>query len=364
MSLRGADQFPFILTSDGSMDVYPENKTSNFCILLREPLNFGDEDWEVCLANINYPHTWTNLGPAAKVSMKYYVGGEVGCAEINFPNWYCGSMEEVIRFMNDEVSSKYDKNKIPELMFVLDHIGRVKIKSTSASFDIGFSDNMLKLLGLAGNSEASLMQMETFEKRQTFRERFNLVWRKPFPYYNRDMVEAINACKDSKEFMGIIEPYIDPEMLLEVFGVFDESTAFRMNAVRSILETQESAKDLMMAMKVMYDLGFVPPVIKAVTPGVINPVQRMFVYLNIIEPVDMNNKFVTLLKVINTRGEMYKTTQEDFVQPMYMPVRKGSVSMMKVLLADENGDPIPFQMGTVVLTLHFRKVGRRGRTYL
>jgi hypothetical protein len=101
----------------------------------------------------------------------------------------------------------------------------------------------------------------------------------------------------------------------------------------------------------------VPRRIKGVTPCQMNPVQRMYIYTNIIEPVDMNDGTKQLLKMVNTRGEPWKTTHEVFTHPMYLPVRKGGkIGMIHVLICDATGTPVSFQSGTVVLTLHFRKI--------
>jgi hypothetical protein len=100
----------------------------------------------------------------------------------------------------------------------------------------------------------------------------------------------------------------------------------------------------------------IPSTIKGVTPGMINPVQRMFIYTNIIEPVDVNDTYARLLKLVNTRGEPFKTTQEEYSHPTYFALQKGKLSMIEVFIADETGEPVSFQSGTVVLTLHFRKV--------
>ncbi len=97
-----------MLTSDGSMKDYPQNKTSKFKILLKEPLELGEDDWEVCLRSINYPFSWTNVGPSAKVFMKFYSSLTAGVQEMNFPDWQCTSMEEVVKFIANEVTQKAD----------------------------------------------------------------------------------------------------------------------------------------------------------------------------------------------------------------------------------------------------------------
>jgi hypothetical protein len=95
--------------------------------------------------------------------------------------------------------------------------------------------------------------------------------------------------------------------------------------------------------------------IKGVTPGNLNPVERMFIYTNIIEPVDVNEKAMRLLRMVNTRGEPFKTTHEEFTKPSYLPVEKGKFSVIEVYVSDASGKPVPFQIGTLMLMLHFRR---------
>jgi hypothetical protein len=98
-----------------------------------------------------------------------------------------------------------------------------------------------------------------------------------------------------------------------------------------------------------------PPVIRGIIPGNLNPVERMFIYTNIIEPVDFNDGAVKLLKLVNTKGQVFRMTQEEFMQPIYFPVQKGKISRIEVLITDDQGSPVSFQVGTVILTLHFRR---------
>ena len=53
-------EFYVTLPSNSSMQYFPDNKTSNFVNKLSRTLQL-DEDWEVGLAEIVYPHTWYNI---------------------------------------------------------------------------------------------------------------------------------------------------------------------------------------------------------------------------------------------------------------------------------------------------------------
>ena len=393
MALRGQDQFPFILTSDGSMNAYPGNKTSAFRILLKEPIDVGDDDWEVCLLSINYPYSWTNVGPSAKVSMKYYIGGEKPVLqEVVFPDWQCQSMNEVIKFMTKDVYIGQRLGTETKVWLRLDELGRFKMTAVLPDFDVGFSDNMMRLLGLAGHERASDMSLTAFDQRQRHRHLISQIWMKDkqrFDYIDPINRQNVIACQNLMEFATLMSPYLhtahldsihDRIMLVEeeeYAKSFDGIPQRIRNFTRRDLNTAPTSDDkvklgddfehtnagkvlslLMYHMQSLCNAEDLPKTIKGITPGMINPVQRMFVYINIIEPLDMNDKTIKLLKLVNTRGEPFKTTQEEYTHPTYMALRKGKISMIDVLIADELGEPVSFQNGTVVLTLHFRRAAQ------
>ena len=53
-------EFYVTLPSNSSMEYFPDNKTSNFVTKLSRTLQL-DGEWEVGLAEIDYPHTWYNI---------------------------------------------------------------------------------------------------------------------------------------------------------------------------------------------------------------------------------------------------------------------------------------------------------------
>ena len=55
------DQFYVILPSNSSMDIYPDNKISNFKVHLANPLKLDSTKWEVGLSEIQFPHLWYNI---------------------------------------------------------------------------------------------------------------------------------------------------------------------------------------------------------------------------------------------------------------------------------------------------------------
>ena len=54
-------QFFVVLPSNSSMDLYPNNKVSNFKVNLPNILNLDAAKWEVGLSEIQFQHTWYNV---------------------------------------------------------------------------------------------------------------------------------------------------------------------------------------------------------------------------------------------------------------------------------------------------------------
>ena len=64
-------EFYVTLPSNSSMQYFPDNKTSNFVTNLSRTPQL-DGEWEVGLAEIDYPHTWYNIREG-KTSLEIYV---------------------------------------------------------------------------------------------------------------------------------------------------------------------------------------------------------------------------------------------------------------------------------------------------
>ena len=68
-------EFYVMLPSNSSMEYFPDNKTSNFVTKLSKMLQL-DREWEVGLAEIDYPHTWYNICEG-KNSVEIYAPGNL-----------------------------------------------------------------------------------------------------------------------------------------------------------------------------------------------------------------------------------------------------------------------------------------------
>ena len=102
--------------------------------------------------------------------------------------------------------------------------------------------------------------------------------------------------------------------------------------------------------------SFPEKVIQAVKPPQLVPAQQLFIRTNIVQPIDVNDHTECLLKIVNVRGEPGKPTAEVFNHPTYQPlVRGGKITSIHAYITSSTGVLVPFEKGTVLMTLHFRK---------
>jgi hypothetical protein len=434
MALRAEDQFYFLLTSDGTMDRNPENKSSDFKVSLKQEIDIGvNDDWEVALTNINYPYSWMNVGPVAKTRLKYYMRHIGRTKELEFPSWHCETLTELVEFIDDEFREQEKGEGMeekPRIWIKLDKLKRVKIACLDEDFDIGMSEALMRLLGLTGCPYAARMTLEAFEKRDLHRRIMNFLLkdekeRQKLPE-NQNLAQTgirmRTAAKYVEDQFAVLEPFFDKQRMIwtiEAMRMYQREGGItedlekklrqggkeelwqeiermffqysQMSAWLSDVDQAEESGEPVLHFRGISEeerqtgvltplhegMGWVvyhadrlthmkrpPPDIRGVVPGNLNPVERMFIYTNIVEPMDVNEASHRLLRMINTRGKVFTTTEEEFMQPIYLPVKKGKISRIEILIANAQRERVPFEVGTVILTLHFRRRERRERSTL
>jgi hypothetical protein len=81
----------------------------------------------------------------------------------------------------------------------------------------------------------------------------------------------------------------------------------------------------------------------------------LFTYCNIVEAQMVGNVNAKRIKTIPVEGTHGDIITETFTNIQYVPVETKSFEDVEILLRTDTGDPVPFERGKVVVTLHFRK---------
>ena len=81
----------------------------------------------------------------------------------------------------------------------------------------------------------------------------------------------------------------------------------------------------------------------------------IYVYCDIVEPQIVGDTSAKLLKSIPAQGKFGEVIAKTFTNIQYVPVQTKPFKAVEVLLRGDTGDPVPFEHGKVVITLHFRQ---------
>ena len=81
----------------------------------------------------------------------------------------------------------------------------------------------------------------------------------------------------------------------------------------------------------------------------------IYVYCDIVEPQVVGDTNAQLLKTIPVEGKFGDVIAKTFTNIQYVHIQTRSFENIEILLRDDTGDPVPFERGKVVNTLHFRQ---------
>ena len=96
------------LPSNSSMDIYPENKVSDYTVHLPKEINFSGS-WELGLSEILYPNTWYNID--TNQCFIYYQRGDLELVAVLPPGYY-QQPQYVVRQILQEMRREFQvKNK-------------------------------------------------------------------------------------------------------------------------------------------------------------------------------------------------------------------------------------------------------------
>ena len=100
------NQFFMVLPSNSSMDLYPDNKVSNFKVNLPNALNLNASKWEVGLSEIQFQHTWYNVREGKNTIIKELWNPTVSELNQLFPIKEGSNTEEETKKREEALSRK------------------------------------------------------------------------------------------------------------------------------------------------------------------------------------------------------------------------------------------------------------------
>jgi hypothetical protein len=81
----------------------------------------------------------------------------------------------------------------------------------------------------------------------------------------------------------------------------------------------------------------------------------IYVYCDIAEPQIVGDTNAKLIRSVPVEGKMGDVVTKTFTNIQYVPVQTKSFEDIEILLREDAGNPVPFERGKVLVTLHFRQ---------
>ena len=81
----------------------------------------------------------------------------------------------------------------------------------------------------------------------------------------------------------------------------------------------------------------------------------IYVYCDIVQPQIVGNTSAKLLRSIPVQGKLGDVITKTFTNIQYVPVQTKSFEDVEIVLRNDTGDPVPFERGKLIATLHFRQ---------
>jgi len=299
----GEEQFLMILPSNSSMRYFPENTTTSFITELPHTVHLHGE-WEVALSEIQFPCSFLHVRHGENVlkfvDIKH--GDENGegpfiAKEITIPNGVYKDIEELISAINAGCKSAES-----HLYFEQQNAagGKIAVRLTCENADsncrlthyINFSNTLLRIFGLEGNVIA---QDTTLKIRES----------------NSNVHNTLSFIK-----VGFLHT---PEMRVVSFGSKDPYSLWR---------------------------------------GIPD---KLFVYCDVCASYITGDARTPLLRIVpvSVAGNNYSygtNLVKHFSPPHYIPLQKTNFRRIEIDIRDQLGKRIPFESGTLTVTLHFRRV--------
>ena len=84
-------------------------------------------------------------------------------------------------------------------------------------------------------------------------------------------------------------------------------------------------------------------------------IKYLMVYCDLLEHVPVGDTKAPLLRIVDATGTNGESIHRMYESPRYIPVQKKNYDSIEIVIRDDIGNPIAFETGKLVVTLHFRQ---------
>jgi len=303
------------------MSIFPENTLAKFNTNLHSAVSLQGE-WEVALSEIIIPKSWFNIDRKQHVKITYIIPQ----AEINE---HIGARLDVRKeFMESQQSkspSKYSQ-----------HGHNLAVQKYTVHVTIPY-----------GQYTEEQLLIDVINKRIVKEHQDMFAATSWIP----DHIKKISPLKFQYNYSTrIVQIYVPYYIVFDMSDDLRNILGIEMKALEYFKGGE--AYNVIISGSEIYNIiisGFRPVELELGW-------QTAFVYCDILEHVPVGDTLAPLLRTVditeNKNGVIHKT----FDRPYYLPVQKLNFESLEIDIRDSFGRIIPFESGTSIVTLHFRRV--------
>ena len=85
----------------------------------------------------------------------------------------------------------------------------------------------------------------------------------------------------------------------------------------------------------------------------------IFVYTDLVEHTVIGDTLAPILRIVKVAGKHGRQSTATYNAPLYQPVKTNRFDVVTIKMASQTGEPILFNRGQAIVTLHFRPRRRR-----
>ena len=84
-------------------------------------------------------------------------------------------------------------------------------------------------------------------------------------------------------------------------------------------------------------------------------IHALYVYCDILEHIPVGDTRAPLLRIVDIDGAVGSMQVRRYDRPRYVPIQQKQFDSIQIVIRDDLGEPVSFQSGKLMVTLHFRR---------
>ena len=321
---------------------FSTNTTSSYRVRLPRPLTLGGGgDWEVALAEIQYPISWNTVKETeGSIFVRYVHNGIPLRLRLRVQAGFYDTVKDLLMAIKYAIDREGDE--LPYKLYKVD-FATLKLKKLQVNEpekykrwlvnkytyeqiydrpelipEVGDGDGGGPLPDNLAVLEKNVAESDRILKNQ----RKKNILRKALKFEYAPRIKRITVRLNKKTIKGV---------------TFDETLQFMLGFPRNTLLTKRHNT-------ATYNVD--------ISAGI----NSFFIYCNIVEPQFVGNALKPLLRTVPVaEGQLGTTVHKEFISPHYIGLLSREFDTIEIEVRNDFGDLIDFQFGKVIVKLHFRR---------